>query len=155
MTEPVIVQRADFSLSQARCAGQSAGAGHLMTLVPIASPQSESELSVMLCTLEACGVPTFVQGRGFGSLYPGPQIAAYNARRIMVPAGYEAQAEEALKVFAQPLKPSVPDSVTVLNKLRVVLEVILFGWFVPGNRHHAAAAPDSSSSQTLKKPRVV
>jgi hypothetical protein len=57
-----------------------------MSLVPVAWPQSESDLSVMPCTLEAHGIKAFVQGGGFGSMYPGPQIPFFNARRIMVPS---------------------------------------------------------------------
>ena len=107
----------------------------------------------MLCTLEAYGVPTFVQGSGFGSLHPGPQIVAYNTRRIMVPDGYVAQAQDALKFFAQPLEAEVSTPPTMLNKLRVILEVLIFGWFVPGNRRQSAAV-SNSSKRTREKPRA-
>jgi hypothetical protein len=108
----------------------------------------------MLCTLESLGIPAFVQGNGFGSLYPGPQIASYNSRRIMVPDAYAAQGKEALSVFAQPLESSAPESPSFLNKLRVVLELVIFGWFVPGNRRRAAAASNTSSKRTRKEPRA-
>ena len=73
----------------------------------------------MLCTLEAYGIPAFVQGNGFGSLHPGPQIASYNARRIMVPDSYAVQGKEALNVFVQPLESAESRPPTILNKLRV------------------------------------
>ena len=125
-----------------------------MSLTAIAFPQSESELSVMLCTLESHGIPSFVQGHGFGALYPGPQIASYNSRRIMVPDAYATQGKEALSVFAQPIESSVSESPSFLNKLRVVLELVIFGWFVPGNRRRAAAASNPSSKRTREKPRA-
>ena len=125
-----------------------------MSLIAIASPQSESDLSVMLCTLEAYRIPAFVQGNGFGSLHPGPQIASYNSRRIMVSDAYVAQAREALEFFAQPLELNATCSPTILNRLRIILEVVLFGWFVSGNRRHAVAASNPSSRWTREKPRV-
>ena len=108
----------------------------------------------MLCTLESHGIPAFVQGNGFGALHPGPQIASYNLRRIMVPDTYAAQGKEALSVFAQPLESSVSDSPNFLNKLRVVFELVIFGWFVPGNRRRAGAASNPSSKRTREKPRA-
>lgn len=108
----------------------------------------------MLCTLESHGIPAFVQGNGFGSLHPGPQIASYNSRRILVPDGYAAQGKEALSAFAQPLEPSRSESPTLLNKLRVVLELVIFGWFVPRNRRRAGTASNQSSKRTREKPRA-
>ncbi|MGN6729687.1 MAG: hypothetical protein ACTHJG_07635 [Rhodanobacteraceae bacterium] len=104
-----------------------------MSLVAIASPQSESELSVMLCTLEAAGIQAFVQGGSFGSLFPGPQIPAYNARRIMVSSVDAPKAQEALAAFAQPPAPVTYHWPGFLNVLRMIFEASLFGWFVPGN----------------------
>ena len=43
----------------------------VMSLVAVAWPQSESDFSVMPCTLEAHGIEAFVHGGGFGSLFPG------------------------------------------------------------------------------------
>lgn len=76
-----------------------------MGLVAIASPQSESKLSVMLCTLEAHGIQAYVQGASFGALLPGPQIPCYNARRIMV-SNIDAPPEtiEILEVFVKPIE---------------------------------------------------
>jgi len=108
-----------------------------MSLIAIASPPSESALCVMLCTLEAHGIPAFVQGGGFGALYPGPQIAAYNARRILVADVHEARAREALQVFAQLSTSELSPPPNALDRLRVIAEVILFGWFVPGRRGRA------------------
>jgi len=109
-----------------------------MSLVAIASPQSESELSVMLCTLEANGIKAFVQGGGFGSLFPGPQIPWYNARRIMVSSIDVPEAQKALSVFTQPAAPAPYKWPGVLHVLRIIFEAGLFGWFVPGKRRRNA-----------------
>jgi hypothetical protein len=125
-----------------------------MSLIVIAQPWSESELSVMLCALEARGIPTFVQGAGFGSLYPGPQIAFYNARRIMVPSSFAPEARQALEVFTRQDEPPTFRRPSVLNMIRAVVELVLFGWFVPGNRRRVASAPNPSSKRTREKPRA-
>ena len=125
-----------------------------MSLVVVAQPWSESELSVMLCTLEAHRIPAFVQGAGFGSLKPGPQIDFYNARRIMVSSSLISEARQALEVFTRQSEPATFRRPSFLNVVRSIFEVILFGWFVPGNRRRVAAAPNPSSKRTREKPRA-
>jgi hypothetical protein len=65
-------------------------------LVKVLSPDAEPELIAVVAMLEAHSIPCFVQNAGFGSLYPGPQIGAFNARAIMVP---EEKAAEALELI--------------------------------------------------------
>ena len=101
-----------------------------MDLVVAAEPQTESELAVTLCLLEAAGIPAFVSA-GLGSLYPGPQIPSYNTRRVLVPSSCRDDAEAAL----QTLKPPLPDRTRWRDKVRIVLEWSLFFWFIPGNRY--------------------
>ena len=90
----------------------------------------------MLCTLEAAGIQAFVQGGGFGSLFPGPQIPAYNARRIMVSSADAPKAQEALAAFTQTAAPVAYHWPGFFNVLRMIFEASLFGWFVPGNNRH-------------------
>lgn len=106
-----------------------------MTLVAVAKPQTESELAVILCLLGAEGIPTFVHNGGFGSLHPGPQMPLYNERRVMVPGACREAAVAALRV----LEPPLPDTTTGLGKVRIAVETIYFGWFVPGSRRRRAA----------------
>jgi hypothetical protein len=73
-----------------------------MDFLPVASPQNESELAVMLSLLEANGIRHFVQNQGFGGLYPGLPIGSYNARRIMVRADQAVHAAQLLSVFSSP-----------------------------------------------------
>lgn len=108
-----------------------------MTLVSVATPQTESELAVILCLLEAEDIPAFVHNGGFASLHPGPQIPLYNERRVMVPGACREDAAAALLV----LKPPLPDTTMGRGKVRIVIETILFGWFVPGSRRRHDAEP--------------
>ena len=117
-----------------------------MSLVVVAQPWSEPELAVMLCALEARGIPTFVQGSGFGSLYPGPQIDFYNARRVMVPDLFAAEAQQALEVFTQKQELHAFRRPSVLHMLRALLELVLAGWFVPGNRRRSRQHPGASAN---------
>ena len=109
-----------------------------MSLVSIAQPQTESELAVILCLLEAEGIPAFVHNGGFGSLHPGPQVALYNARRVMAPGACQADAAGALRL----LEPALTDRTSCRDRLRIIVEVILFRWFVPGSRRRRDLATD-------------
>ena len=104
-----------------------------MSLVPVACPQSESELACMLCELEARGIHAFVQGAGFGSLWPGTQIFGYNARRVMVSSVDVPEANEALAMFMHPIGP--PSSYQwpgLFHILRMIIEIGFISWCVPG-----------------------
>jgi hypothetical protein len=90
---------------------------------------------MVLCLLEAHEIPTFVQSRGFGGLYPGPQMGIYNGRRVMVPSVCAENARDALSVLAKPgEQPTTSRSSSSSGKLRMMLEFFLFFWFVPGYR---------------------
>lgn len=107
-----------------------------MAFVTILRPQTEAELAIALAILEAHGIESFVHGQYFGSLFPGLQIDSYNARTIMVPEERVHEAREAL-TEATPGDEEPPSTTPTLrfrDKLRVVLEAVLFGWFVPGGR---------------------
>jgi hypothetical protein len=109
-----------------------------MSLVPIACPQSESELACMLCELEAHGIRTFVQGAGFGSLWPGTQIPWYNMRRVMVSSTDASRASKALAMFTHPVGPSSPYQWPgLLHVLRMLVEVVLISWCVPGGHRRS------------------
>ncbi len=101
-----------------------------MSLVSVAAARSESDLSIILCLLEAHAIPAYVHNGGFGGLYPGPPIALYNARHVMVPSACREEALAALAARA-PHGVATPPA---RDLLRIVLETLLFGWFVPGSR---------------------
>lgn len=105
-----------------------------MTLVKVLSPQSEPELAVVRSLLEAHGIPVFVHGRHLGSLLPGLQIGNYNTQSVMVPEEHASDALELLAEFKRNDAADPPEPLPWKDRLRVVLEGILFGWLVPGRR---------------------
>jgi len=109
-----------------------------MTLVRVLSPQGESEIAVVRALLEAHEIPVFVHGRNLGSLLPGLQITGYNTQSIMVPEECAADAFELLAEFTQ--SPAAPAAapLPIRDRIRVVLEALIFGWFVPGRTTRVA-----------------
>lgn len=107
-----------------------------MDFLPVAAPQNESELAVMVSLLEANGIQHYVHNQGFGGLYPGMQIGLYNDRRIMVAAEQAAEARELLSVFSpqQTVEITSDEKMTIKDRVRVVFETCLFGWSFPSKR---------------------
>lgn len=106
-----------------------------MDFLPVAMPQTESELAVMVSLLEANRIQHYVHNRGFGGLYPGMQIVLYNDRRIMVPAEHAVEARELLSIFfLQPAVSCTDEKMTILDKMRVLFETCVFGWSFPSKR---------------------
>ena|SRR5688572_30099246 len=112
-----------------------------MALIRVLSPQSESEIAVVTSLLEAHDIPVFIHGRHLGSLLPGLQIGNYNTQSIMVPEERAADALELLSGFRQDDAGTIPAPLRWRDRLRVVLEGILFGWLVPGRREDKKAGP--------------
>jgi hypothetical protein len=106
-----------------------------MSLMVVVSPQNESALSVRLRLLKANDIPVYVHNNGFGGLNPGPQIHMLNNRRAMVPAIYINEALDTLSVQEKTAEEQ-PSAVRPkrVDKLRIVLELMRFGWFIPGYR---------------------
>jgi hypothetical protein len=105
----------------------------LMALVEVYRPDTEPELIAVVAMLEAYGIPCLIDNAGFGSLYPGPQIDSYNARTVRVPKEKQALALQLIAEFRGAPATHAPSSPTS-SKLRAFLEMILFGWFIPGRR---------------------
>jgi hypothetical protein len=104
-----------------------------MALVRVFSPQSESEVLVATALLEAHKIPAFIHNRGIGGLLPGVQINAYNTQSILVPEEAVADAVELLVNFKEEPRASV-SPMPMRDKVRVLVEGLLCGWFVPGSR---------------------
>jgi hypothetical protein len=103
-----------------------------MSLVRIAMPETETHLVLITSALEAAGIPFFVHNNGMGGLMPGLQIAAYNTRSVMVPQSCVEPAMEAISTL-QPLATPAPSGG---DKLRILAEALLLGWFFPVGRRH-------------------
>jgi hypothetical protein len=121
-----------------------------VSLVRLVSPETDSEIVAIVAMLNAHEIPTYVRGGGFGGLFPGVQINAYNTRDIMIPEETATAALELLRDFqSQPSGPEVHVTPKRLGWLRNLLELLLFGWFMPGTR---SRAPDGNSSGTPNNP---
>jgi len=107
-------------------------------MITIAHPTDDMELFFIRMALEAEGIPYLVVGDGFGSLYPGAQLPIFNERPVRVNA---ADAQRAVEVIGEVRKDFDPVSSNLAggSKLRIVLETVLFGWFVPGGTRRSSS----------------
>lgn len=96
------------------------------------------ELLFIRMALEAEGIPSLIVGDGFGSLYPGVQLPIFNERPIRV---NESDVTRALEVVDEVRKDFDPVSsdLSGRSKLRIIIEAILFGWFIPGGTRHGSS----------------
>ncbi|GFE79592.1 hypothetical protein GCM10011487_15920 [Steroidobacter agaridevorans] len=66
---------------------------------------------------------------------PGLRIESFNTRTIVVPEERFDEVREALAESAPTNEPAATTPpMRFRDKVRVVLEAVLFGWFVPGGR---------------------
>lgn len=103
-----------------------------MSLAVVARADNEPQLAVMISLLQADRIPHLVQGRYFGSLWPGVQVADYNARRVLVPRGRVDEARACLAPLLAP-DPSAPTPGRPRARTiaRMLMEWLMFGWCVP------------------------
>ncbi len=107
-------------------------------MIELHSPDSEGELLFLKSLLDEAGLPYYVHNERFGSLMAGPQIAHYNRKAIWV---HEGDREEAAALIGDFLErtgvrepPAGRREYTLREKLRMVGEFLVFGWFLPGRR---------------------
>ncbi len=101
-------------------------------LVPVLKPRSEVELVFAVAALDSESIPHFVHNGHFGGLYPGMRIGLFNQRTILVPSESAAAALrilEGLRGRGQLLPWRSP----VLGRGRMLGELLLFSWCVPGS----------------------
>jgi hypothetical protein len=115
-------------------------------MITIAHPTDDMELLFIRMALDAEGIPYLVVGDGFGSLYPGVQLPIFNERPVRVNA---SDAERAVEVIREVRKDFDPVSANLdgSSKLRIVLETMLFGWFVPGGKRRRSPGINSEPRQ--------
>lgn len=82
------------------------------------------------------GIHYFVHNDHFGSMRVGPHIDLLNKKTIMVSPEH---AERAKTIICNILNRQLPEEIieekyTASQKLRMILEAIFFGWFIPGRR---------------------
>lgn len=102
--------------------------------VELHSPDSEVEALLLKSILDAAGIDYFVKNDTFGSLTIGPQIAHYNRKTFLVAEHQVEEARALIGEFLHKTVPPRPQEYRLWDKLRMVFEVLLFGWFLPGGR---------------------
>ena len=106
----------------------------------IYSPQNEVELAFVRSILDGENIPYFVHNDHFGSMRIGPRIDLFNAKTIMVDDEHFNRASELISDYLQNIDFKQPDSnkvkseYSVLDKIRMIFEIILFGWIMPGKK---------------------
>ena len=91
--------------------------------------------------LDEAGIPYYVHNERFGSLLAGPQIAHYNRKTIWVNEGDRQEATALIGDFLERTgvrETPTRRSYTWREKLRMVGEFLVFGWFLPGRRPRRA-----------------
>lgn len=106
-------------------------------LIRAYTPRNEVELAMLKGLLDKEGVSFYVQNENFGALKAGPQIPLFNARTIMIPKEQIIKAKEIIDAFVESAyEEDRKDQYqyTFKEKIRMFLEIVLFGWVVPGKR---------------------
>jgi hypothetical protein len=105
--------------------------------VPLYSPQNESESMLLKSVLDSEGINYFVRNDNFGSLEVGPRIGLFNAKMIEVQDDQYERANELLSDYFDKTKKEPEESAkeySWFDKIRMVIEVLVFGWLMPGRR---------------------
>ena len=106
-------------------------------MIELYSPENETELALIKSILDGEGIEYHVRNDHFGSMKIGPRIELFNAKTILVCKEHHDRAKEVISDFlnttALKTKEKQP-SYSFLDKVRMIFEVILFNWVMPGRR---------------------
>lgn len=105
-------------------------------MIKIYSPTDELELAMIRGVLDSEDIDYFIHNDHFGSMRVGPQIDLLNKKTIMVSP---EDAERAKTIISDLLSREIPEEktdekYTASQKLRMILEAVFFGWFIPGRK---------------------
>ena len=108
-------------------------------MIKLYSPENEVELALLKGIFDSEGIPIFVHNDNFGSMRTGIQIELFNKKTIMVAEQYFEQAQLVLQDFIGNIEASKPEEVappsySFGDKVRMIVEALLFGWVMPGKR---------------------
>jgi hypothetical protein len=106
-------------------------------MIKLYSPKNEVELAFIKSIFDGEDISYFVQNDHFGSLEAGPQIGLFNARTIMVDEDHFDRAKDLLDDLLNNIE-GAPDTeragYSVFDKIRMIIEAVLFSWIMPGKR---------------------
>jgi hypothetical protein len=116
-------------------------------MIKLYSPRNEPELAIIKSILDGEGVDYFVRNDHFGSMEVGPRIRLFNAKDILVAEEHYDRARELISDFlnvTEEERGSEPEY-SLCDKVRMVFEILLFGWIMPGRRNRRKADEESES----------
>jgi len=105
-------------------------------MIKIYSPTDELELAMIRGVLDTEGIHYFVHNDHFGSMRVGPQIELLNKKTIMISPEDAELAKTIISDFLNRELPeeTIEEKYTASQKLRMILETLVFGWFIPARR---------------------
>ena len=121
-------------------------------MIKVHSPSNEVELSIIKSILESEDIRFFVHNDNYGSLITGPRIGLLNAKNIFVPEDSAERARELISDYLRNTEeePGTEDDerpgYSVYDKIRMVVESLIFGWFMPGKRWRKRPGKDRRHS---------
>ena len=101
------------------------------------SPENDAELVIIRSILDGEGIQYFVHNDHFGTLQVGPPIDLFNLKTIMVSEDQYERAREIVDDFLTKTKDMSippPSNYSLIDKIRMVFETLIFSWFIPGNK---------------------
>ncbi len=110
-------------------------ANEQLTMVDLYSPSNEGELALIKSILDAEGINYFVKNDNFGSMEVGPRIELFNNKTVTVQSDQCERASELIKDYLAQTAVAVEDEkYSLFDKIRMFVELLLFGWMMPGKK---------------------
>jgi hypothetical protein len=106
-------------------------------MVKLYSPENESELALIKSLFEPEHINYYVLNDHFGTMKVGPKIDLLNVKTIYVSEEDLDFAKDILLDFLENTKnrnKPFKSPYSMPDKVRMVIETLVFNWFIPGNR---------------------
>lgn len=106
-------------------------------MIKLYSPENESELAILKGLFESEEINYYVLNDHFGTMKTGPKIDLFNIKTIYVSKKHFDRAKEVLLDFLGNITKeaeSFKSRYSVPDKIRMIIEMLIFNWFIPGNR---------------------
>ncbi len=99
--------------------------------------------------LDSEEITYFVRNDNFGSLEIGPNIGLFNAKMIKVQDDHYEKAKELLADYLEKTHEQAEEPLkkySMFDKIRMVIEFLLFNWVIPGKIRHKARREEDLNS---------
>jgi hypothetical protein len=102
------------------------------------SPETELDLAFIKSLFESENIDYFVHNDHYGSLNIGPKIDLFNAKTIYVNENDAEKAKELIDIYLEDQNKeenqTEPNTFSLITKIRIIIEAIIFSWFIPQGR---------------------